>query len=82
MVAPSRYGGTITTAITARLDRLPWSRVHSLVWLGITRILDGLDVTLAGSRAPALQESSALRLSTAQIAALAISSGTISSPPR
>ena len=49
----------IETDIPARLDRLPWSRFHSLVVvaLGITWILDGLEVTLAGSVAPALQES-------------------------
>ena len=39
------------TDIPARLDRLPWSRFHWLVVvaLGITWILDGLEVTLAGS---------------------------------
>ena len=43
----------IETDIPARLDRLPWSRFHWLVVvaLGITWILDGLEVTLAGSRA-------------------------------
>jgi hypothetical protein len=40
----------IETDIPARLDRLPWSRFHALVVvaLGITWILDGLEVTLAG----------------------------------
>ena len=44
-------GKTITTDIPARLDRLPWSRWHWLVIvsLGITWILDGLEVTLVGS---------------------------------
>lgn len=43
----------------ARLDRLPWGRFHWLVVvaLGITWILDGLEVTLAGSVAGALRES-------------------------
>src|SRR5258708_22559965 len=43
----------------ARLDRLPWSRFHTLVVaaLGITWILEALEVTLAGSIAGALQES-------------------------
>ena len=33
----------VRTSVPARLDRLPWSRFHSLVIaaLGITRILDG-----------------------------------------
>ena len=45
--------------IPARLDRLPWSRFHWLVVVarGITWILDGLEVTLAGSVAGALRDS-------------------------
>ncbi len=40
----------VETDIPARLDRLPWSRFHTLVVaaLGITWILDGLEVTLGG----------------------------------
>ena len=57
----------------ARLDRLPWSRFHTLVVvaLGITWILDGLEVTLAGSVAPSLQESPVLHLTTARVGAAA-----------
>jgi MFS family permease len=49
-----------TTSIPARLDRLPWSRFHWLVVaaLGVTWILDGLEVTLVGSLAPAIQSGS------------------------
>src|SRR5256885_12998909 len=38
----------VETDIPARLDRLPWGRFHTLVVvaLGITWILDGLEVTL------------------------------------
>src|SRR3984893_3543149 len=52
------------TDVPARLDRLPWSAFHRLVVgaLGITWILDGLEVTLAGSVAPALQTSPRLHL--------------------
>ena len=59
----------ITTDIPARLDRLPWGRFHTLVViaLGITWILDGLEVTLAGSLAGALKESPALRFSNTDI---------------
>ena len=41
----------IDTDISARLDRLPFGRFHTLVIvaLGITWVLDGLEVTLAGS---------------------------------
>jgi MFS family permease len=64
-------GKTITTDIPARLDRLPWSRWHWLVIvsLGITWILDGLEVTLVGSVAAVLTEKGTLHLSTAQATA-------------
>ncbi|MBF8766474.1 MFS transporter [Pseudomonas putida] len=53
------------TDIPARLDRLPWTRFHTLlvVALGITWLLDGLEVTLAGSLAGALKDSPALAMS-------------------
>ncbi len=43
--------GTIRTAIPARLDRLPWSRFHwkVIIGLGTVWILDGLEVTIVGS---------------------------------
>ena len=55
----------VVTNIPARLDRLPWSRFHVLVVaaLGITWILDGLEVTIVGSLGPVLQERRALGLS-------------------
>ncbi len=57
------------TDIPARLDRLPFSRFHRLVIgaLGITWILDGLEVTLAGSVAAALQASPRLNLTAEQV---------------
>ena len=60
---------TFTTQIPARLDRLPWSRFHSLLVaaLGITWILDGLEVTLVGSLSPALQSHEGLGLTASQI---------------
>jgi len=59
----------IETDIPARLDRLPWSRFHTLVViaLGITWILDGLEVTLAGSIAGALQKSPVLHFSEVEV---------------
>jgi len=59
----------IETDIPARLDRLPWTRFHTLIVaaLGITWILDGLEVTLAGSIAGALQESPVLHFSGAEV---------------
>lgn len=60
----SRNPGQVVTDIPQRLDRLPWARFHTHVVaaLGITWILDGLEVTLAGSLAGAIHESSALGL--------------------
>jgi MFS family permease len=60
---------TIETDIPARLDRLPWSRFHTLVViaLGITWVLDGLEVTLAGSIAGALQQSPVLQFSEVEV---------------
>jgi MFS family permease len=59
----------VETDIPARLDRLPWGRFHVLVVaaLGVTWILDGLEVTLAGSLAGALKDSPALRFGNADI---------------
>jgi MFS family permease len=55
--------------IPARLDGLPVGRFHILVIvaLGITWILDGLEVTLAGALSGALTQSSGLGLSNSQI---------------
>jgi MFS family permease len=59
----------IETDIPARLDRLPWTRFHTLVVvaLGITWVLDGLEVTVAGSIAGALQESPVLRFTEVEV---------------
>jgi len=59
----------IATDIPARLDRLPWGRFHGLVIaaLGITWILDGLEVTLIGAVAGALKQSPVLRLSDTEV---------------
>ncbi len=55
--------------LPARLDRLPWGRFHTLLVaaLGITWLLDGLEVTLAGSIAGALKASPALHMSNADV---------------
>jgi MFS family permease len=68
--APSQASAAIiATDIPARLDRLRWGRFHTLVVvaLGITWILDGLEVTLAGAVSPALKESSQLKFSNADV---------------
>jgi MFS family permease len=61
----------IQTHVPQRLDRLPWSRWHWLVvtGLGITWVLDGLEVTLAGAVGGVLKQS--LHMSDAQVGASA-----------
>ncbi len=62
--------GTITTKVPSRLDRLPWSRFHwkIVVGLGSVWILDGLEVTMVGSVAARLTESgSGIDISAGQI---------------
>jgi MFS family permease len=68
--APATASAAIVeTDIPARLDRLPWGRFHTLVVvaLGITWVLDGLEVTLAGAVSPALKESPQLAFSNADV---------------
>src|SRR3712207_729312 len=63
--------GTVETTIPARLDRLPWSRWHwsILIGLGTVWILDGLEVTIVGSIAARLAEDgSGANLSSYQVA--------------
>jgi len=61
----------ITTNIPARMDRLPWARWHWLIvcGLGITWILDGLEVTLAGAIGGVLKQS--FHINDAQVGATA-----------
>jgi MFS family permease len=66
---PRAAAGVVVTRIPARLERLPWGRFHVLVVaaLGVTWILDGLEVTLAGSVGAALKASPALRFSDPEV---------------
>lgn len=59
----------VKTDIPARMDRLPWSGWHWLVVvsLGITWILDGLEVTIVGAIASVLKEPQALNFSDADV---------------
>jgi hypothetical protein len=58
--AKSTSASVVSTLIPARLERLPWGRFHVLVIaaLGITWILDGLEVT-AGDEPPPRREGDA-----------------------
>ena len=66
-------GDWIESYVPARLDRLPWTRLHWLIViaLGATWILDGLEVTLAGSVGAILTHRDTLHLSDTQVGASA-----------
>jgi MFS family permease len=66
--------GTVTTSVPARLDRLPWSRWHWMIVIGLGTvwILDGLEVTTVGNIAGRLaEEGSGLPISSAQVTGMA-----------
>jgi len=65
VVAAAAADRIVETSIPSRLDALPWSGFHTRVVLalGITWILDGLEVTLAGALSGALKQSSSLHFS-------------------
>ncbi|MDT7842897.1 MFS transporter [Streptomyces justiciae] len=67
-------GRTVTTNIPARLDRLPWSRWHwtIVIGLGTVWILDGLEVTVVGNIAGRLSEpGSGLPITSGEVTGLA-----------
>jgi MFS family permease len=61
--------GIVETSIPFRLDALRWSGFHTRVVLalGITWILDGLEVTLAGALSGALKQSPVLHFSNFEV---------------
>jgi MFS family permease len=63
----------IETDIPARLDRLPWSKFHLLIViaLGVTWVLDGLEVTIVGSIGPILKDKQTLGFSDQDIGSVA-----------
>lgn len=60
---------TFETHVPERLDRLPWSSWHWLIItaLGVTWILDGLEVTLAGALSATLKDPLSLGLTDAAV---------------
>lgn len=70
MSTPSASTGTVTTRVPARLDRLPWSRFHWRIVLGLGTVwvLDGLEVTIVGAVASRMTQSgSGISLSIADV---------------
>src|SRR5690349_8689556 len=59
----------LQTTIPARLDRLPWSAWHwrVVIALGVSWLLDGLEVTVVGSLGPALERPDTLGLTAGEI---------------
>jgi MFS family permease len=59
----------ITTNIPQRMDRLPWSRWHrfAVAALGVTWLLDGLEVTIVGALGAVLTHSTTLNLSPSEV---------------
>src|SRR5215471_10504255 len=57
------------STLPGRLDALPWSRWHwrVVIALGVTWILDGLEVTIVGSVGPALQQTSTLAFTATEL---------------
>ena len=69
----SSYNMQVRSDIPARLDRLPWSRWHwrIVAALGITWVLDGLEVTIVGTLSSRLTERTTLHFSASEIGAIA-----------
>ncbi len=66
--------GIVTTDVPGRLDRLPWSRWHWMIVIGLGTvwILDGLEVTVVGNVAGRLSEhGSGLAVSASQVTGIA-----------
>ena len=64
---------TVRSLVPARMDRLPWTRFHTrlVTSLGTAWVLDGLEITLAGSVAGVLTNTDTLHLSSAAVGAIA-----------
>ena len=63
------HAEALATAIPARLDRLPWSAWHwrVVIALGVSWLLDGLEVTVVGALGPTLGRADTLGLSAADV---------------
>ena len=60
----------IRSLIPARLDRLGWSRFHTMlvVALGVAWVLDGLEIVIASNVTPLISKPEALNLSSSEVA--------------
>lgn len=61
--------GLVQSTVPARMDRLPWTRFHWMVviGLGVSWILDGIEIQIVAGMGGALQSPTTLHLSSAQV---------------
>jgi MFS family permease len=73
MSAAEATARTVRSLVPARMDRLPWSRFHWRVILGLGAawILDGLEIQIVNTSGTVLTDKATLGLSSAQVGALA-----------
>lgn len=64
--------GPVKSLVPARMDRLPWTRFHWLVvvGLGVSWILDGLEIQIASTVGTVLEKRGTLHLSSADVGSL------------
>ena len=64
--------GVVRSLVPARMDRLPWTRFHWLIviGLGVSWILDGLEIQIVASIGTVLQDKQTLGLSAGQVGLL------------
>jgi MFS family permease len=76
MTATTHDSDVIRSTIPARLDRLPWTRFHTMLVcaLGVAWVLDGLEITVAASVASTMKEPSALHMTSS---AVGLATGTV-----
>ena len=65
-------GRVVKTNVPARLDRLPWSRFHWLIviGLGVSWVLDGLEIQIVATVGTVLLDKGTLHLSVADVTLL------------
>jgi MFS family permease len=71
--APSTSPQTVRTDVPARMDRLPWAAFHwrVVIALGIAWVLDGLEIQMAATIGPVLQDKATLGLSSSHVGLIA-----------
>jgi MFS family permease len=69
MSAPGAIVQPVRSLVPARLDRLPWSKFHwrVVIALGITWVLDGIEITVAGAIGARLTEAGTLHFTPGEI---------------